>query len=100
MQKLEKVSTKWWFFVILLAAQSVLVPFVSRNFDPQNIPQMVSATLNNAPQVRLGQLNILFQALSLLMFVLLFMFKGFFGFFGKYNFVFINEILLFKFGFL
>ena len=76
MQKLEKASTKWWFFVILLAAQSILVPFVSRNFNPQNIPQMVSATLNNAPQVRLGQLNILFQALSLLMFVLLFVFKN------------------------
>lgn len=76
MQKLEKASTKWWFFVVLLLAQSVLVPFVSRNFAPQNIPRIVSTILNNAPQVHLGKLNILFQALSLLMFVLLFVFKN------------------------
>ena len=31
MEKLEKASRKWWFFVILLAAQSVLLPIVSRN---------------------------------------------------------------------
>ena len=48
MEKLEKASRKWWFFVILLAAQSVLLPIVSRNFDPQNIPRMVSVTLGNA----------------------------------------------------
>ena len=76
MEKLEKASTKWWFFVILLAAQSVLLPIVSRNFDPKNIQQMVYTTLSHAPQGHLGELNILFQSLSLLMFVLLFVFKN------------------------
>ena len=76
MEKLEKASTKWWFFVILLSAQSVLLPIVSRNFDPKNIQQMVYTTLSHAPQGHLGGLNILFQSLSLLMFVLLFVFKN------------------------
>ncbi len=76
MEKLEKASTKWWFFVILLAAQSVLLPIVSRNFDPKNIQQMVYTTLSHSPQGHLGELNILFQSLSLLMFVLLFVFKN------------------------
>ena len=76
MEKLEKASTKWWFFVILLTAQSVLLPIVSRNFDPKNIQQMVYTTLSHAPQGHLGGLNILFQSLSLLIFVLLFVFKN------------------------
>ena len=76
MEKLEKASRKWWFFVILLAAQSVLLPIVSRNFDPQNVSNMVSVTLGNAVQTNLGNLNILFQSLSLLMLVLLIVFKN------------------------
>ena len=76
MERLEKASRKWWFFVILLAAQSILLPIVSRNFDPQNIPSMVSATLGNAVQCHLGNLNILFQSFSVLMFVLLIVFKN------------------------
>lgn len=76
MEKLEKASRKWWFFVIMLAAQSILLPIVSRNFDPQNVPRMVSVTLGNAVQNHLGNLNILFQSLSLLMLVLLVVFKN------------------------
>ena len=62
--------------MILMAAQSVLLPIVSRNFDPQNIPRIVSVTLGNAVQNHLGNLNILFQSLSLLMLVLLVVFKN------------------------
>ena len=76
MKKLERYSTKWWFFALLLLAQSVLLPIVSRNFDPQNVIQMVSVTLGNAPQGHLGNLNIVFQSLSLLMFIVLFVFKN------------------------
>ena len=75
MRKLEKFTTKWCFFAIVLLAQSVLLPIASRNFDPQNIARMVSTTINNAPQVHLGNLNIVFQFFSLLMLILLFVFK-------------------------
>lgn len=76
MERFEKVSRKWWFFVILLSAQSILLPIVSRNFDPQNIPGIISATLGNAVQCHLGNLNILFQSLSVLMLVLLIVLKN------------------------
>lgn len=71
MKKLEEFSRNKWFFVMLLVAQGVLLPFASHNFSMQNIGGIVSATLNNAPQVNLGSLNIYFQSLSLLMIVLL-----------------------------
>lgn len=71
MKKLEDFTKDKWFFVTLLAAQGVLLPFASRNFSMQNIGAIVSTTLNNAPQVNLGDLNIYFQSLSLLIIVLL-----------------------------
>ncbi len=76
MEKLEKATRKWWFFVLLLTAQSVLLPIVSRNFDPQGVQRMVSVTLGNAIQNHLGSLNILFQSLFVLMIVLLLVFKN------------------------
>ena len=75
MEKLRKISTRWWFFALLLLAQLVLMPVATRGFDPRRIAEIVSVTISNAPQVHLGRLNILFQALSLLMFVLLFVFR-------------------------
>ena len=75
MKKLEKASTRWWFFALLLLAQLVLMPVATRGFDPRRIAEIVSVTISNAPQVRLGQLNIPFQALSLLLFVLLLVFR-------------------------
>ena len=76
MEKLKGYTKKWWFFALLLLAQSVLMPIVSRNFEPQDIDRMVIVTLGNAPQGHLGNLNIVFQSLSLLMFILLFVFKN------------------------
>ena len=76
MKKLEQYSAKWWFFALLLLAQWVLLPFVSRNFDLENVIQMVSVTLGNAPQGHLGNINIVFQSLSLLMFIVLFVFRN------------------------
>ena len=76
MKKLEACSRKWWFFALLLLAQSVLMPIVSRNFDPKNIPGMINVTLRSAPQGYLGNLNIVFQSLSLVMLIALFVFKN------------------------
>ena len=75
LRKLETISTKRQFFVGLLLAQFVLLPFASRNFDLRDIGRIVSVTLSNAPQVHLGGFNSLFQSLSLLMFILLFVSK-------------------------
>ena len=75
MKRLEKASTRWWFFALLVLAQLVLMPVATRNFDPRRIAEIVSVTISNAPQVHLGRLNIPFQALSLLLFVLLLVFR-------------------------
>lgn len=76
MKKLERYSKKWWFFALLLLAQFIFPPIVSRNFDSQDISRMVYVTLGNAPQCHLGNLNIVFQSLSLLILILLFVFKN------------------------
>ena len=47
LRKLETISTKRQFFVGLLLAQFVLLPFASRNFDLRDIGRIVSVTLSN-----------------------------------------------------
>ena len=76
MKKLEYVSRKWWFFLILFISQSLLMPFASRNFQMDNINGIISTTLQNAFHMRIADYNIYFQTLSLLMFVLLIVFKN------------------------
>ena len=76
MEKLKRISTRWWFFALLLLAQTVLMPFASRNFAPQDIGRIIPFTLAHAPQTRLGDWNILFQSVSLLFLVLLLVFRN------------------------
>ena len=76
MEKLKKISARWWFFALLLLAQTVLMPFASRNFAPQDIGRIIPFTLANAPQMQLGDWNILFQSVSLLFLVLLLVFRN------------------------
>ena len=76
MEKLKRISARWWFFALLLLAQTVLMPFASRNFAPQDIGRIIPFTLANAPQTRLGDWNILFQSVSLLFLVLLLVFRN------------------------
>ena len=76
MEKLKKISARWWFFALLLLAQTVLMPFASRNFAPQDIGRIIPATLAGAPQMQLGDWNILFQSVSLLFLVLLLVFRN------------------------
>ncbi|SEA05192.1 hypothetical protein SAMN05216331_11643 [Porphyromonadaceae bacterium KH3R12] len=37
MRKLDHISRKWWFFVVLVASQSLLMPYASKNFQPDAI---------------------------------------------------------------
>ncbi len=76
MEKLKKISARWWFFALLLLAQTVLMPFASRNFAPRDIGRIIPATLAGAPQMQLGDWNILFQSVSLLLLVLLLVFRN------------------------
>ena len=76
MEKLKRISTRWWFFALLLLAQTLLMPFASRNFAPQDIGRISPATLAGAPQMQLGDWNILFQSVSLLFLFLLLVFRN------------------------
>lgn len=71
MKKLDIASRKWWFFLILLLANAVVLAFASRNFGFWNQSDIIYTTLRNAFQTKLGDWNILFQSLSLAMVVLL-----------------------------
>ncbi len=76
MNKLKYISGKWWFFLILLVSQSLLLPFASRNFKMENIHDIIYVTLQNAFQLRIGDYNIYFQVLSFVMIALLILFKN------------------------
>lgn len=76
MRKLEHISRKWWFFVILVVSQSLLMPYASKNFQPDAISSIIYTTLQNSLHMGLGNYNIYFQALSLLILVLLVILKN------------------------
>lgn len=76
MKTLEKITKKWWFFVILVALQFVLLPFSTKNFSFERIGEIISATLRNAPQVKMVDSYIYFQILAIAMLILLFIFKN------------------------
>lgn len=76
MKNLDSVSRKWWFFLILLAAQFLLIPFAGKNFQMDNMNEIISATLQNAFQMKLGAYDVYFQVFSLLMLVLLLLFRN------------------------
>ena len=76
MEKLEKISRKWWFWAVLIIAQFTILPFASRNFSYEAINEIIYFTLGNAIQVKMSNLNVYFQILSLVVIVLLFIFKN------------------------
>lgn len=74
--RLETFTSKWYFFVLLLLAQFIIMPFATRNFNPQQMGQIITVTLDNAPQTHLGNFNIVFQALSVIMILLVVVMKN------------------------
>lgn len=76
MQNLDRISRKWWFFLILLMGQFFLIPFASKNFSYDHLNDIIPTTLQNAFQVSLSKYNIYFQGFSLLMLVLVVLWKN------------------------
>lgn len=76
MQNLDRISRKWWFFLILLMGQFFLIPFASKNFSYDHLNDIIPTTLQNAFQISLLKYNIYFQGFSLLMLVLLVLLKN------------------------
>lgn len=76
MKTLARISSKWWFFIMLFLLQFLLVPYASVNFDWQHLNDIIYTTLGNAFQTKLGDSTIYFQTLSLLLLVALFIFRN------------------------
>lgn len=76
MRKLDYISRKWWFFVILVVAQSLLMPYASKNFRIDAIDSIIYTTLQNSLQMGMSNYNIYFQVLSLSILILLVILKN------------------------
>lgn len=76
MRTLGYISRKWWFFLLLLVSQFLLIPYASRNFQMENINDIISTTLQNSFQMTISHYSVYFQALSLSLFILLVILKN------------------------
>ena len=52
-ERIEKLTRKWWFFAGLIALQFVVMPFSTKNFGFENIEDMVGWTLSHAIQLQM-----------------------------------------------
>lgn len=76
MKNLELISRKWWFFVILLVSQFILLPYAGKNFQTEHISEIIYTTLRHSFQTQIGSYTVYFQVLSLGMILLLLVFRN------------------------
>jgi len=74
--KLERVTTKWWFFAILISMQFLIMPFSTKNFNFERIGDIISVTLSNSFQLRMYNYYSYFQLISIVILLLLFILKN------------------------
>ncbi len=77
--KLERITRKWWFFLILIGAQSLLMPFSSQNFGLNEIRNIINVTLANSFQGGISEYYIYFQIFTIVTLFLLFLLKNSFA---------------------
>lgn len=75
-ERIEKLTRKWWFFAGLIALQFVVMPFSTKNFGFENIEDMVGWTLSHAIQLQMRSYYLYFQVLALVVLFALFLFKN------------------------
>lgn len=76
MRKLDYISRKWWFFVVLVISQSLFMPYASKNFQMEAINSIIYTTLQNSFQMEMSDYNVYFQVLSLSILILLVILKN------------------------
>lgn len=82
---LEKTSRQWWFFLLIVLVQFVIMPVATRNFDFQQIQSIISTNLTKALIFKLTALYPYFQLLSFLLIGGLFLLRNRFrGIFSLY----------------
>ena len=75
-QMLEKLTGKWWFYIIMLFAQFLILPYSSKNFNYTQIGNIISTTLNKALLGELQDYFIYIQVTSTVLFMLLFIMRN------------------------
>lgn len=75
-QILEKLTRKWWFYVVVIFAQFLIIPYASKNFHFTEIGSIISTTLSNALLMELKGYFIYFQIISIALLLLLFIKKN------------------------
>lgn len=73
---LDKVTRKWWFFLILILSQMVIYPVVTKNFSFPAIGDIIRYTLGHAFQVEMRSYYVYFQIIAIMMLFSLFVFKN------------------------
>lgn len=76
---LEKTSRQWWFYLLIISAQFIIMPLATRNFDFQQIQSIITTSLTKALIFKLTALYPYFQVTSLLFIGALFLLKNRFG---------------------
>ncbi len=76
MEKLEKTTRKWWFFIIVLVLQFILVPFSTKNFSFNKIGDIIAFSFTHSIELSMGAYYVYFQVVSIIILLLLFIFKN------------------------
>ena len=73
---LEKLTEKWWFFVILFVAQFILFPIATKNFDFSEVGRIIGKTLSNSIMGDIKHYYLYFQLSTIIIFLLLIVYKN------------------------
>ena len=76
MERIDYITRKWWFFVILVISQFLFLPYASKNFQVEQINTIIYTTLTNSIQLKISSYSVYFQILSLIILVLLIVLKN------------------------
>lgn len=73
---LSKIIAKWWFYALIIIAQIIFFPYVEYNFSYTEIGAIINYTLANSLQGSMREYYFIFQLVSVIFLVLLFIYKN------------------------
>ncbi|MDH6304175.1 hypothetical protein M2459_000903 [Parabacteroides sp. PF5-5] len=73
---LSRIIRKWWFYVLIILLQFILLPYAAYNFSYEGIGDIINYTLTHSLQGDIRNYYFIFQLVSLAFLVLLFVYKN------------------------
>ncbi|MFP4459580.1 MAG: hypothetical protein ACLFSQ_08350, partial [Candidatus Zixiibacteriota bacterium] len=74
--KFLRITKKWWFYLIILAAQFLLMPVATKNFSFDKIAEIIPKTLSNSFLMNFVDCFIYYQSFTITMLILLFLLQN------------------------